>query len=232
MHRSDFFFQSIRGGAALSRPADGAHFWRIPESPRFAESLSASESDHWQALSNRESALRYASTQGGLRTILAGYLGGDPGSIAVKRGPFGKPYVDGAPEFNLSHSAGRICAVFSGAPVGLDVESRSRPVRGLALAEKFFRAEECGRLAASAGDRQRELFLRYWVCKEAIVKLAGDGIYHGLRDAAVDLDSGNAPRGTYRGKPVWLWEFSPAEGMLGALAAWQPCEVTGFFEIL
>jgi phosphopantetheinyl transferase len=74
-------------------------------------------------------------------------------------------------------------------------------------------------------------FLRYWVCKEAIVKLSGDGIYYGLRYARVDLTSDGRSRGDYKGRNVWLREFRPAKDLVAALASWEPLEAKGFFRI-
>ena len=74
-------------------------------------------------------------------------------------------------------------------------------------------------------------FLRYWVCKEAIVKLSGDGIYYGLRYARVDLASDGRSRGAYKGREVWLREFRPAKDLVAALASWEPLEAKGFFRI-
>ena len=67
----------------------------------------------------------------------------------------GKPYVPGAPEFNLSHTAGRMFAAFSLEAVGLDVESASRTVRaGRAGAEVFFaRGDETGSMMRRGSEQ-------------------------------------------------------------------------------
>ena len=74
-------------------------------------------------------------------------------------------------------------------------------------------------------------FLRYWVCKEAMVKLSGDGIYHGLRYARVDLAADGRSHGTYQGRKVSLWEFRPLHDLVAALASWEPVGAKGFFRI-
>ena len=53
-----------------------------------------------------------------------------PEEVAMRREERGKPYVAGAPEFNLSHTAGRMIAAFSSEPVGIDVESACRDGAG------------------------------------------------------------------------------------------------------
>jgi phosphopantetheinyl transferase len=84
----------------------------------------------------------------------------------------------------------------------------------------------------SVAQAERKLtFLRYWVCKEAMVKLSGDGIYHGLRHTRVDLAADGRSGGTYQGRKVFLWEFQPADDLVAALASWKPVEAKGFFRI-
>jgi phosphopantetheinyl transferase len=158
-----------------------------------------------------KSEMRLWFCQGGLRRIAASYMGCLPEEVDMCRERRGKPYVPGALEFNLTHTAGRMFAAFSSSPVGLDVESASRTVRTDALARKFFSREETNRLDMCEGLIKALTFLRYWVCKEAIVKLSGDGVYYGLRSARVDLASDGRSRGDYKGREVRLWEFRPAK---------------------
>ncbi|HEY5706969.1 MAG TPA: 4'-phosphopantetheinyl transferase superfamily protein [Terrimicrobiaceae bacterium] len=189
------------------------------------------ESLRYEKIVNEEVKCSYGSAQGGLRRIAALYMGCLPEEIEMCRERRGKPYVPGAPEFNLSHTAGRMFAAFSSKAVGLDVESAHRTVRAEALARKFFSREETSQIEALEGPIQGFTFLRYWVCKEAMVKLSGDGIYYGLRYARVDLASGGRSHGDYKGREVWLKEFRPAKDLVAALASWEPLEAKGFFRI-
>jgi hypothetical protein len=47
----------------------------------------------------------------------------------------------------------------------------------------------------------------------------------------VDLASDGRSRGHYKGRNVWLREFQPAEGLLAALASWEPLEMKSFFQV-
>jgi 4'-phosphopantetheinyl transferase len=212
-------------------PARGVHLWQIRQSRVFIRYLSPGESSRYERIVNQEVRDSYGSAQGGLRRIVAFYTGCLPEEVDMCRERRGKPYVPGAPEFNLSHTAGRMFAAFSSIPVGLDVESARRTVRTEALARKFFSPEETNRLRMLEGPIKALTFLRYWVCKEAIVKLSGDGIYYGLRYARVDLTSDGRSRGDYKGRNVWLREFRPAKDLVAALASWEPLEAKGFFRI-
>jgi len=211
-------------------PARGVHLWQIRPSRVFVRYLNPAESLRYERIVNEEVKGSYGSAQGGLRRIVAFYTGCLPEQVDMCRERRGKPYVPGAPEFNLSHTAGRMFAAFSSSPVGLDVESARRTVRTEALARKFFSDEETNRLKMLEGPIKALTFLRYWVCKEAIVKLSGDGIY-GLRYARVDLASDGRSRGDYKGREVWLREFRPAKDLVAAFASWEPLEAKGFFRI-
>jgi phosphopantetheinyl transferase len=99
------------------------------------------------------------------------------------------------------------------------------------LATRFFFPGETAQIMSVDEEERKLTFLRYWVCKEAMVKLSGDGIYHGLRYARVDLAADGRSRGTYQGRNVSLWEFQPAGDLVAALASWEPVEAKGFFRI-
>jgi 4'-phosphopantetheinyl transferase len=122
-------------------------------------------------------------------------------------------------------------AAFSSRPVGIDVELASRSVQAGELARKFFSERERQSVAELEGAARNLIFLRYWVCKEAIVKLSGDGIYHGLRHARVDLAADGRAQGGYQGREVCLREFRPAPDLVAALASWEPLEAKAFFRI-
>jgi 4'-phosphopantetheinyl transferase len=219
------------GVGNLVIPAQGVHLWQIRPSNVFIRYLRPAESLHYERIVNEEVKSSYGSAQGGLRRIVAFYMDCLPEDVDMRREMRGKPYVPGAPEFNLSHTAGEMFAAFSLSPVGLDVESARRRVHAEALARRFFSREEIRRLEISDAPIKSLTFLRYWVCKEAMVKLSGDGIYHGLRHARVDLAAGGRSCGAYHGRQVWLWEFRPSQDLVAALASWEPLEAKGFFRI-
>jgi 4'-phosphopantetheinyl transferase len=218
-------------GRELAISPRAVHIWQIRPSNVFLRYLTSAEALRHEGIANEEVKQSYGCSQGGLRKIVSLYRECFPNSVKIRCQTRGKPYVVGGPEFNLTHTAGRIFAALASQPVGLDAESADRNVRALALARKFFHARESAGLE-SLGDREKAVtFLRYWVCKEATVKLSGDGIYLGLRYAQVDLAADGRSRGHYKGRKVWLREFQPAEGLLAALASWEPLEMKSFFQV-
>jgi 4'-phosphopantetheinyl transferase len=110
------------------------------------------------------------------RRLLGRYLGSDPARLIIDEEEFGKPVLrEREIEFNASHSGDLIAlAIARGTPVGVDVERRRPLTDTLALARRYFSAEELAIVqgAADAG----EAFFAIWTAKEAIVKASGKGI--------------------------------------------------------
>ncbi|HEY5814582.1 MAG TPA: 4'-phosphopantetheinyl transferase superfamily protein [Terrimicrobiaceae bacterium] len=215
----------------LEVSAGAADLWLIRPSHNFIRYLNSAERLRYEKMMNEEVRVSYSSAQGGLRRIVGCYMRSRPADVTIYRGRRGKPYVPGAPEFNLSNTSGRTIAAFSLRPVGIDVESASRRVNAEAVAKKFFFEEEQETIRQINRVDKNLTFLRYWVCKEAMVKLSGDGIYHGLRHARVELGVDKRSHGQYRGRMVWLKEFRPAPDLLAALASWEPLEAKRFLRI-
>ena len=218
-------------GEHLEIPVGGVHLWLIEPSSVYERYLDSAELLRYERILNREVRASYSCAQGGLRRLAGIYMDRPPEEVALRRQARGKPYVEGAPEFNLSHTCGRTIAAFSLEAIGLDVESAGRAVHARELARRFFFQEETSRIMSVAEAERKLTFLRYWVCKEAMVKLSGDGIYHGLKYARVDLAADGRSRGTYQGRKVSLREFRPAHDLVAALASWTPVEAKGFFRI-
>ena len=127
-----------------------------------------------------------------MRTVLSRYLGCDCADLRFTANAFGKPILDGAHfalHFNLSHSHGiAALAVSVDRAVGIDIEDRTRAIDHLALAERFFPAEEAQQLRALRGDQLRDAFFSIWTLKEAFVKGIGQGLTFPLDAFCFDLD--------------------------------------------
>ena len=218
-------------GDHLEIPVGGVHLWLIEPSAIYERYLDSAELLRYERILNPEVRASYSCAQGGLRRLAGVYMHRPAEQVTMRRQARGKPYVEGAPEFNLSHTCGKTIAAFSLDAIGIDVESGSRRVHAGELAARFFFQEEAAQIMSVDEGERKLTFLRYWVCKEAMVKLSGDGIYHGLRYARVDLAADGRSCGTYQGRKVSLWEFRPARDLVAALASWKPVEAKGFFRI-
>jgi len=130
------------------------------------------------------------------RRFLGRYLGADPSSLVIDEEEFGKPVLRGREiEFNASHSGDLVAAAFARqTPVGVDIERRRQLTDTLALARRYFSAEEVA-IVEHAGD-PGDAFFTIWTAKEAIVKASGKGIGTG------DLHGFTVPFGDPQLRPV------------------------------
>lgn len=137
----------------------------------------------------------------------------------------GKPSVLDAPlHISLSHTVGLVAAAVSRhGPVGIDVESAARRIKNpLALARRFFTADECAALAAIADvEARRTHFLRLWTVKEAVVKALGTGIADTFTVFSINIDQSITLTTGSPGIPEtsrWHIRQEPAHGHWLALA--------------
>ena len=123
----------------------------------------------------------------------------------------GKPEF--APQrFSLAHSGNCLCLAFHHSAVGVDVE-RMRPRRFPLIAPRFMAPEQCA--AFLARGCPMEDFYACWCAAEAMVKLAGDSIWHVAERFPFRFQEG-------RITPLFSPEpavelFSPMPGFMGAV---------------
>ncbi len=126
-----------------------------------------------------------------LRSLAAGILlsyglrknGIDLDACRLVAGVHGKPQVAGCEglHFNLSHTGNYAVAVFSDAPVGIDIEHR-RTLKQSLLDKCCIEDEQ----AWIKGQPDKEMaFVRLWTAKESYVKWSGEGITFPLENIAV-----------------------------------------------
>jgi 4'-phosphopantetheinyl transferase len=133
----------------------------------------------------------FALTRSRLRTLLGQYLGRAPQAIAFDLNDHGKPRLQGQAEgqglvFNVSHSGTSAVLGFAlDTALGVDIEAPRdhRDLDGLATA--CLNLAELERWRGLAAEQRLAEFLRYWVCKEALVKAVGRGIALGLTKTVV-----------------------------------------------
>lgn len=117
-----------------------------------------------------------------VRTVLARYLGCQPGELQFRPNRYGRPEVVSPAawprlRFNLSHTRGlACCGVTWSRDLGIDVEDTARREVGPEVAEHFFSPTEVAELRRRPHDQQQRQFLRYWTLKEAYIKARGMGL--------------------------------------------------------
>ncbi len=133
----------------------------------------------------------------------------------IKYDAFGKPYLEGGPSFNLSHSGGYVvCAMASSLFVGIDVEE-CLPGIEKDLFESICTSNEWA--VAKSQGLPLSLFYNIWTKKEAVLKANGKGLSVPLHQLEV---MGDAP--VLEGKIWYLQELPIASGYSCHLACDKP----------
>lgn len=92
----------------------------------------------------------------------------------IVTGARGKPYFEGSNlHFSISHSKNHAFCALSEHPVGIDAEELDRKISPR-LAEKILSPSE--KLRYEAAEDKHLTLLKFWVLKEASVKLTGEGL--------------------------------------------------------
>jgi 4'-phosphopantetheinyl transferase len=173
-------------------PAKTVQVWQlaISDALPYLQTLQSFLSDAEQARAQRfvTQALtdNFICTRGVLRYLLSRYTGIAAGELAFSEGPHGKPFLmkDNVPSlmhFNVSHSGnGAVYAFSLDAEVGVDIEDTTRTTEVMAIAERFFTADEVKALKGLQKERRRDYFFYLWTRKEAFLKAIGKGLTQAL----------------------------------------------------
>jgi len=134
---------------------------------------------------------RFTVAHGALRILAARVLAARPSELSWIPGPHGKPELAlpwSGLHTSLSHSGDLIATAISPArPVGVDVQQLTPSADAVALAARYFPADEATFVADGRDDGERaERFTGLWARKEAVVKAAGTRLWPNLTIAVRD----------------------------------------------
>jgi 4'-phosphopantetheinyl transferase len=169
----------------------------------------------------------YTRSRGGLRLLLAHYLGHPPNEIELTCRPKGKPILRDSSriDFNASHSGQVALYAFTvGCELGIDVEQLRKLDEPESIATRFFSRAEASELLSLPPQQRGPAFFRCWTRKEAYVKAIGDGLTIPLDRFQVTLLPGVPARFVQLASDMgtaadWtLDHLELAPGYLGALA--------------
>jgi 4'-phosphopantetheinyl transferase len=160
---------------------------------RLTSSFTARERERAASFAMDEWRNRWSAARGTLREVLGRALGIAPEAVALRYRPRGKPELDpacaplaGELRFNLSHSGERALIALARLEVGADVEHFKRR-RTDDIARRFFAAGEQRRLFALPAEERERAFFRLWTCKEAFLKVTGEGLSRSTRSYEVEM---------------------------------------------
>ncbi|MGM9483035.1 4'-phosphopantetheinyl transferase family protein [Roseateles sp. NT4] len=139
--------------------------------------LTASEQARLQALGTEARRGTFLAGRWLARLAVQQWLGSDELS-ALDVADSGACHVVGRGDVfvSISHSAGHVACAAAGVPVGVDVESLTRPRDHLALAETLHSPAQQAALAALPEEARATAFLQAWTIKEAWLKARERGL--------------------------------------------------------
>lgn len=111
------------------------------------------------------------TTEAALKKIFSAYFGKD--CVEILRTKHGKPYVENAPFFSVTHTQNRLYIAFSNEEIGIDAETLTRTPYYESIIKKFPLMEQ--EEISNTDD-----FLHHWVAKESAVKYLGGTIAQDL----------------------------------------------------
>lgn len=126
-----------------------------------------------------------------LRRTLSEYSDLSPDKWRFTTNEYGKPLIEGTNprlssiSFSLSHTRGFVaCAITSGIPVGVDIESIDQSQLSQFVADRFFSQREASWLRQCPEELRSSRFVELWTLKEAFLKAAGVGFSGSLADSS------------------------------------------------
>jgi 4'-phosphopantetheinyl transferase len=134
----------------------------------------------WVPAPEHDDTPRRARIDALLRRVLAPQVGVAPEDLRFGREAKGRPFLrhDGAPDFNLSDTAGgTLIALTRAARLGVDLERHERAPPAAKLAARYFAPAESAALSALPAAEAAREFIRLWTAKEASCKATGTGIF-------------------------------------------------------
>ncbi len=132
-----------------------------------------------------------------LRSTLSKYDAIEPEAWRFVRDEHGRPAIawPSPLRFNLAHHPTMVvCAVTTGAALGIDVEPIDRGREILRIAAKTFAKPELDALGALPPEAAAERAVTLWTLKEAYIKARGLGLSLPLDDFAFSFDDSADPR--------------------------------------
>src|SRR5689334_7179358 len=218
------------------------HVWRIvlnqddEKLDRFRRTLEASELERARRFHFDVHRRHFIVARGFLRSVVARYLGSQPGALRFEYGAYGKPALESGHtlRFNLSHSNEvALLAVTLDAELGVDVEHIRADFASEDIARRYFSRAEVEVFNSLPPEERVEAFFRCWTRKEAYIKAIGKGFSHALDAFDVTLAPGVEPvllrAEDDDASRWWMGDIEVGEGYAGALMVERPVAEVRFF---
>jgi len=153
--------------------------------PLLLDAIEQKRVDHFKFVRDKN---HFVVSHAILRILLSKYLSCAPDEITFEYNDHGKPFLNHALQFNLSHSKDyAVVAITLNDPIGVDIEYQQPVDRMDAIVHRFFSAKEIEAYCALPDDQKVSGFYNAWTRKEAFVKAIGKGIFYALNHFDVTL---------------------------------------------
>lgn len=161
------------------------------------ELLSSEETSRADRFVFEQHRRAFAIARATLRVILGWYVDRPAASLVFGETSSGKPFLVRADStgnpvfFNLSHSGERALLAVASRELGADIEQERSDVSAREIGSRYFAPREQSVIAASADNQLLEMFFRYWVAKESVLKAQGIGLGFDLHRFCVEFNAGH-----------------------------------------
>jgi 4'-phosphopantetheinyl transferase len=176
------------------------HVWRVElQQPgsvleKFRSTLDRDELHRASRFHFEKHRREFVVARGFLRDVLSRYLRTKPETLRFTYGDYGKPDLDGALKFNMSHSHEvALLAITQDRQIGVDVEHIRADFATEDIARRFFSRLEVESFNRLPIEEQVAAFFRCWTRKEAFIKATGRGLSQPLDEFDVTLAPEVAP---------------------------------------
>jgi len=109
--------------------------------------------------------------------------------IMFKKNIYGKPYLEGKPNFNfnISDSGDFVICVIDDKTIGVDIE-KVRHIEYKEIAKSFFSVSEFDYIEKKQLNIQLDKFYEIWTLKESYIKCCGQGLSIPLDSFSIETD--------------------------------------------
>jgi 4'-phosphopantetheinyl transferase len=149
--------------------------------------LSRDEHHHVAQIIDPRNSVRQVVATSFLRTVLCARLQIPNKGLRIRKGTFGKPYIDDHHNlrFNMSHSGAYVVCAVDTAEIGVDIEEIKE--RETLAISAFFSPRELSVYNGKALSEQVGFFFDLWTAKESFIKAIGHGFAIDLADFTISF---------------------------------------------
>ncbi|MFB8426343.1 4'-phosphopantetheinyl transferase family protein [Priestia megaterium] len=204
----------------LNLQTNDIHIWTVPidfiekDISHYKFILSKDEIRRMESFKTYSLKNEYCFIRANLRKVLSFYLKEPPEQLKFFYNDFGKPYLNNAIKFNLSHTNDiAVIAVTKEYELGIDIEFIDEHIDISEVIQVAFSMQEIDLMSGLKGKEKYNMFYRLWTRKEALLK----GVGKGLSLSPQLIDASNCTK-IFTGDNWEILELNVKQGYKSSLA--------------